>query len=348
MHLKQRIASFVALGLQIKGITDGFESGKDDEFENLLWRCSNSNPWFTAENIIRALNGISELTEEEKLKNWLSKYSIPDEIKQQKVGVIMAGNIPLAGFHDLMCILLTGNHCVARLSADDQMLLPWLVSLMTPEIQSLISIERERIPNTNAIIATGSNNSSRYFEYYFKSKPHIIRKNRHSVAVLTGNETEADYAKLSEDIFLYFGLGCRSITKLYVPENWSPESFFTIAQNWKHLMNHSRYSNNYEYQKAVFLVNSQQHWDPGFMLMKEDERIYSPVSVVNYQVYTSIKSVLNELDQAKDQLQCIVCKDNEFVPKSIPLGMAQHPGPEVFADHIDTIDFLLKLNANQV
>jgi len=344
MHLKQRIDYFVALGHRIKAITDSFDAGyADDSFQNILFKCQNTNPWFNAMNIIQALKGITHLTERNAIEQWLSFYEIPEKSTPLRIGVIMAGNIPLAGFHDFMCTVISGNHCVARLSSDDKILLPWLLQLIPNEIESYFSLSEGRLPDSQAIIATGSNNSSRYFEYYFKSKPHIIRKNRHSVAVLNGFETESDYRNLADDIFLYFGLGCRSITKLYVPENWNPEAFFTAAQTWKHLMNHNRYVNNYEYQKAVFLVNSQAHWDPGFMLMKEDQRIYSPVSVIHYQPYTSHQKLIEELQSLRDQVQCIVCKEPESIPISIAFGEAQKPGPEVYADHIDTLAFLLRL-----
>lgn len=256
----------------------------------------------------------------------------------------MAGNIPLVGFHDLLSVLITGNKALVKLASNDKKILPILIQYLIkiePEFCNMVEFTEEKLTNFDAVIATGSNNSARYFEYYFGKYPHIIRKNRNSVAVLTGNETQEELALLGKDIFQYFGLGCRSVSKIFVPRNYNFELFFKAVYPYSNLLDYKKYSNNYDYNKAVYLMSLFPILDNGFLLLKEDFSYTSPIATLFYEYYDSLQELINKLAADKDQLQCIV--SNEMILNSIPFGSTQSPDLWDYADGIDTIDFLLKL-----
>lgn len=312
------------------------------------------NNWFTAEYVTNAVNAWADELTEVKLNKWLDKYqsqpkSQPQPQPQpqpQKVAIIMAGNIPFVGLHDLLAVLAAGHKAIVKLSSDDNILMKWAINALleiAPEWNDRIEISEERLPKDfDAVIATGSNNTNRYFEQYFKGKPSLLRKSRTSVAVLTGNETPEDLQKLGADIFTYFGLGCRNVSKLFIPADYEIGTFYEgIADFYDHI-NHNKYANNYTYHKAILLMNLTKHLDNNFLLLKEDEQIASPLGVMYYQRYTSLDEVKTYLQTHAEEIQCVVSKQQ--IGNSVPFGKAQEPELTDYADGVDTMQFLLGLN----
>lgn len=331
MKLQQRIEAFAKLSDYLKN---------QDEDELKLWyaNAQSLNPWFTEENVKLALGGTITYCNKENLNNWTKNYSLePKESK--KVGVVMAGNIPLVGFHDFLSVLISGHSISVKTSSKDEYLIK-LVSKKLIEIEPFFSkkIEfTERLGNVDAYIATGSDNSARYFEQYFSKKPNIIRKNRSSIAVLKGDESNEELDNLTDDIFQYFGLGCRNITFLMIPEKYDWEPFFEACKKWKSTIHHSKYLNNYEYSRSVLLVKQVPHLDNGFLIVKNDEALNSSISVLNYISYTSHDEIEKLINSKKEQIQCVVGKGY------LPFGSAQKPNLWDYADRVDTLEFLSNL-----
>lgn len=340
MQLNKRINAFAELGKFLKKIA---AENAGFEVENTFRKAEAENGWFTLQNIKFSLNSWGETLSEENIQQWISKYN-RTETTPKTISIVMAGNIPLVGFHDFLSVLITGNKVLAKLSSNDKTLLPFLADYLIsvePEFENLIEFSEGKLKDFDAVIATGSNNTSRYFEHYFGKYPHIIRKNRNSVAVLTGTETHTELAALSDDIFRYFGLGCRNVSKLYVPENYKFETFFEAMFQWKEIINNNKYINNYDYNKAVYLMDSLQLLDNGYMLLKEDTGFSSPISVVFYEKYAGLEKLHRKLHDASENIQCTV--SNAGLPNEISFGKAQNPALWEYADGVDTVDFLLKL-----
>ncbi len=299
------------------------------------------NGWFVPENSLLSLEKIAEkYLDFDKLTRFLDKYK---EINtKKKIGVVMAGNVPAVGFHDALCVLLSGHKLLAKLSKDDTPLMLFVLETLKelePAFEDMIQIV-ERINEADAYIATGSDNTARYFEYYFAQKPHIIRKNRTAVAVLDGQESGEDLAGLSEDILRYFGLGCRNVSKLYVPPGYDFSKVYEVLENQRDFYaNHHKFFNNYEYNRSILLVNGTPHYDNGFLMFTESVAMVSPLSVVYYETYQSLPQLTTELDAQKEKIQCIVA-DPEKLPGAVPFGQAQSPGLADFADSVDTMAFL--------
>ncbi|CDF79157.1 acyl-CoA reductase [Formosa agariphila KMM 3901] len=256
----------------------------------------------------------------------------------------MAGNIPLVGFHDFISVLMSGHDVVVKQSSNDKHLLPYLAKYLEyvePEFKSKINFVEGTLENFDAVIATGSDNTARYFEYYFKDKPSIIRKNRNSVAVLTGTETPEELEGLADDIFRYYGLGCRNVSKLYVPENYDFQGFFHAMYKWNHVINDHKYANNYDYNKAVYLMSEFEMLENGFLMIKEDKSFSSPIATVFYEYYNDVNELKTELISKKSDIQCIVSKD--FIDYEIVFGNTQSPDLWDYADNVDTMGFLLKI-----
>jgi hypothetical protein len=338
MRLEERISAFVALGIRIK------ELGPEI-LEELQWRAKNGNNWFTGESIIQALQGISHMLDSNKVQQWTESYSLSQESSSLRVGILMAGNIPAVGFHDLMCVLLSGHIASIKLSSSDTVLMKWLISLLIEldaRFEERIEIQ-EMLKGKDAYIATGSDNSARYFNYYFGKYPNIIRQNRTSVGVLLGDETVPDYLKLGKDIFQYYGLGCRNVSKIYLKDPAQLQEFLGAIEVFNSAASHHKYNNNYDYNKSILLVNREDHLDNGFLILKESAALVSPIAVLFYEVYRD-ESHLNELIQVNSaKIQCIVSKNGEF-QGSIPFGTAQQPELWDYADGVDTLDFLSKLD----
>lgn len=307
------------------------------------------NPWYTHSHVVYAIQSIAGMLQAEKIHTWLEPYFNDFNKKPPaKVVAVMAGNIPLVGFHDFLCILITGNCFIGKLSSQDNKLLPALGEVLIeiePGFKDDIKFTEEVVSGFDAIIATGSNNTSRYFEYYFGKYPNIIRKNRNGVAVLTGNETEADLEELGKDIFLYFGLGCRNVSKLCIPKGFSLKKVFPRFEKYSYVVENHKYRNNYDYFKSIFLVNNDSFEDNGFALFKKEKQLSSPVSVLYFKEYDTVEKLNMNLQSERDNIQCVVSKAKE-IENAIPPGTSQSPELWDYADNINTIEFLLDLKNN--
>ncbi len=312
-----------------------------EDFENLIQLSQSHNGWYTPENVYFSIRSWANALTEENLRQWISAYNFESN-KPKKVGLIVAGNIPLVGFHDFLSVLISGNSVLIKTSSNDQFLLPFLAKYLIsidPELYNRITFVEGKLENFDTVIATGSNNTARYFEYYFKDKPSIIRKNRNSVAVLNGEETKEQLVALGEDIFRYFGLGCRNVSKLFVPKGYSFNAFFEAIFEYQEVIQYEKYANNYDYNKAVFLMSNFKLLDNGFLTLKEDSSFSSPISSVFYEFYENLEDLKLRLDSESDQIQCIV--SNNLIENSIDFGQTQRPNLWDYADNVDTISFLL-------
>jgi hypothetical protein len=310
----------------------------DVDFELLIKKSEIENPWFTAENQKFALRQWADLLTEQNINNWLKEYSISKTSK--RVGLILAGNIPLVGFHDVISVILSNHIPVIKLSSKDRYMIPFLLKKWNEFSDGNVKFEFvEKLENFDAVIATGSNNTARYLEYYFKNHLHIIRKNRTSIAVLKGDETEDELRLLAEDIFRYFGLGCRNVTRLFIPQDYVIDRLFESFLDFQDIINHNKYANNYDYNRAVYLLNQEKFWDNNFVMLKEDEKLFSPLSVINFSRYSSLDEVKNFIAENEENIQCIVAK-KELELDSVALGKAQNPGLNTYADNVDTMKFL--------
>ncbi len=318
----------------------------DEELFALINDEHHYNAWFTPASVEQAVKAIGNMLNKQDLLTWLSNYDPDTDKESKKIGLILAGNIPLVGFHDVLCVLATGNHALIKSSTQDARLIKYVLNMLV-SIDSAFKEQYtfvERLEKFDAIIATGSNNTSRYFEYYFSKVPNIIRKNRNSVAVLTGDETAEQLHKLGHDIFDYYGLGCRNVSKLLVPKDYDFVPFFEAIESYHSIITHHKYNNNYDYNKSIYLVNRDKHLDNGFLLVKEDERMVSPLAMVFYESYEDIKAVEALLSRESESLQCIVSTAALNVSNQVvDFGQSQQPALWDYADGIDTMDFLTKL-----
>ena len=332
MNLQQRIDLLVKLGEYIKSDNTFLQQAKEN--------AGRQNGWFIPAFIDLSINNIaSSFLQRDKLNAWTKAYQLQDEnTSPKKVGIVMAGNIPLVGFHDLLCVFITGHIAYVKLSSKDQVLLKHLVETMTSwneELTQLIFFS-DMLKGCDAYIATGSNNSAGHFAYYFGKYPNIIRRNRTSVAVLTGKETSEELEKLADDVYLYFGLGCRNVTKVFVPDNYDFIPLLTIFKKYNYLADHHKYKNNYDYNLAILLLNKKVYMSNESVLLIEDVSAFSPISQLNYEYYSN-ENELTESLQQNDELQCIVGKN------LVPFGHSQNPALEDYADGVDTMRFLLSL-----
>ncbi|KIA90531.1 acyl-CoA reductase [Kaistella jeonii] len=341
MNREKQISGLSQLSFYIKSFLETKPENfneSDEKFAALLRKSEIENSWFTQESQRFALNQWADLLTEKNLNDWLSKYR-PSNIPK-KVGLILAGNIPMVGFHDIISVILSQNIALIKLSSKDKTLLPFLLSKWQEFSEGNIQYEFvERLTDFDAVIATGSNNTARYLEYYFKDHLSIIRKNRTSIAVLKGDETESELQLLAEDIFRYYGLGCRNVTRLFIPEDFVIDALFENFLNFKEVINHNKYANNYEYNRAIYLLNQERFWDNNFVMLKEDEALFSPLSVLNFTRYKNLDEVKNFIEENEKDIQAIVAKP-ELGLDSIGLGEAQNPDLNCFADNVNTLEFL--------
>lgn len=335
---ENRIAAIGKLG--------NFMLHKDDELQVLIDSAQHRNGWFTPEEVNKAIVANGEMLKESDLTNWLSEYHITSDNPKQ-VGVILAGNLPLVGFHDVLAVLLTGNIALIKLSSQDEILIPFLLKKLKeiePEFTDQIKFV-ERLVDFDAVIATGSNNSSRYFDYYFSKVPNIIRKNRNSIALLSGSETKEELHQLGDDIFDYYGLGCRNVSKLLVPKDYNFVPFFEAIEPFNQILNHHKYQNNYDYNKSIYLINKNKHFDNGFLLVTESEKLTSPLAAVFYQEYESERKAVEYINEEQGNIQVVVTNMNiNFDASNVKIGESQSPKLWDYADGVDTIAFLTALN----
>jgi hypothetical protein len=330
MNLQMRIDLAAQLGEYI--LSDSAE------WQEAKRKASLTNPWFTPEFIDLAEGNITKnFLDKEKLRSWTSSYKL-GSVHPKKIGIVMAGNIPLVGFHDLLSVFISGNKPIIKASSKDEILIRHLVHKLiewNKELNELI-VFQEMLKGCDAYIATGSNNSARYFEYYFKKYPHIIRRNRTSVAILNGNETAKELEELADDVHLYFGMGCRNVTKIFIPKDYDFIPLLTAFKKYDHFKDHHKYRNNYDYNLALHILNGKFYMANESIILLESPSIFSPISQLNYEFYTDKNSIEESL-RTMDDLQCAVGHDH------IPFGQAQLPSLTDYADGIDTINFLIKL-----
>lgn len=333
MELSDRIAAFSSLGKRLHSLST-------EEIKELSAKAQTQNGWFTERNVSNALEGLAYMLDEQKLTEWANRYAIGEAIPKI-VGIVMAGNIPMVGFHDLLCVLISGHYAAIKPSSDDgiltQAIIDWLLEI-EPRFKKNLEL-REKLTNIDAVIATGSDNTSRYFEYYFKDIPHIIRKNRTSVAILTGDESAEDLQQLGVDIFSYFGLGCRNVSKIFTPKGYDLTKVFPHWEPYTDLVHHHKYRNNYDYYKSIYLVNKTPHLDTGFLLTVSTDEMVSPISVLYHQEYEDLSQLEQVLDTYEDKIQCKVGSNRPL----IPFGKAQRPELWDYADNIDVVQFLTQL-----
>jgi hypothetical protein len=352
MTIQERKSAFEKLGTFLSQFTTNGINKKDNILHNDLFfdvfnmqikRAQEYNGWFTLENVLFSLESWSKALTKQNLDNWTNNYSF-EEKEAKTIAIVMAGNIPLVGFHDFLSVLISGNNVLAKLSSNDKHFIPLAAKYLEyvePEFKGKIVFTEKKLEGFDAVIATGSDNTARYFDYYFGKHPHIIRKNRNTVAVLSGNESHETLEKMSDDIFRYFGLGCRSISKVFLPKGYDLDNIFKAAFKHKDLVNYPRYANNYDYNKAVYLMSLFDLRENGFLMLKEDESYSSPISSLFYETYENLEDLKKKLTNDKDKIQCITSELN--IDQAIPLGKTQEPQLWDYADNVDTVDFLLKL-----
>jgi hypothetical protein len=337
MTLNNRIHAFVQLGNYLKN------NLHSEELQEIIHLAYVKNKWFEKENIQKAIEGIVFMLDENKMVEWLSNYKI-ENTSPKNVGIVMAGNIPMVGFHDLLTVLISGNKAKVKFSSSDTVLMQFLADKLiaiNPEFSDFIEI-KDRLTEIDLVIATGSDNTAKQFEYYFSKIPRIIRRNRTSVAVLSGHETTAELKQLGNDIFMYFGLGCRNVTKLYVPENYVFDFLFESIIDFANVLYNNKYVNNYEYNRAIYLLGNETFLDNNFVMIRESENLFSPVGVIHFEYYKDLSELNKKLETNKESIQCIVSNATLGI-KTIPFGKSQMPEVWDYADGVDTMDFLMKV-----
>ena len=346
MNLNNRITLFVKLGRFFSDyINNNLESLEKNKFDEVINKSILHNHFFSKKNILKSLESWSNVLTKNSINSFLSNYMIKIKKTEKKIAVIMAGNIPLVGFHDFFCIILSGNFAILKLSSKDSHLFKFILSFLikeNPDFDTKFDIVENKLKVFDAVIATGNNISANQFELYFKKYPKIIRRNRHSIAILNGNETKNEIELLANDIFYYYGLGCRNISKIFIPNNYNLDILFKSFVSWNEVINKNSYANNYNYYRAIYLLNKENFFDNGFILLKESEKIGSPVGTIYFEYYKSDNQIKEMIKKNHEKIQCIVSNNN--YPKTIKFGETQMPNLNDFADDIDTFNFLLKLN----
>lgn len=330
MKLTERIESIAATGAIIESMPA--------DLQEVLQKTEAGNRWFTEMHCRLMLkNFTNAFLNAEKLQQWAFPYGeLPDGGKT--IGLVLAGNVPYVGMHDLLCVLMSGHRAMVKLSSKDLYFFPWWHNTLT-EINPAFAyriVFAERLENFDAVIATGSNNSSRYFEYYFGKYPHIIRKNRTSVAIITGNESDEQLKLLGRDVFYFYGLGCRNVSKLFVPRDFNVERIFPLWEDFNYVQDNNKYKNNYDYNRALLLLNNTPHLANDFFMLVETPDLFSPLSTVYYERYDNAEALQEKINAIGDQLQCVVAN----ATGNTPFGQTQFPALADYADHVDTMQFL--------
>lgn len=339
MTIVERIKSLVLLGEVLNDL-------ETSDVRNVLLKAEIENPWFTQQYIHQSLSAIrDQYLSEQALNKLVTNYHLDENIEIKRVGIILAGNIPLVGFHDILCCFLAGHYALLKYSDKDKVLMKWLVNLLKEIDPRTIDYftEVEKLQNYEAAIATGSNTAATHFEYYFRHVPHLIRKNRNSIAVLSGSETKDQLQKLGIDVFSYFGLGCRNVSMIYVPEGYEIRQLFTAFDSFKEMVNHNKYKNNFDYNHALMLLNKEDFLQNEFLILKKSEQIISRIASLHYQYYQDLASLSKNLVLKKDEIQCVISQIKIDGFKTVEFGSAQSPAIDDYADGVDTMQFLLSL-----
>jgi len=341
MNVEERIKILCSFGDDIAEICEGNNNNGFPGFDKI----KAYNPWFTEDNVKFCLSNWHTQLGKVNLEKFCSGYNIDNNFSNLRVAIVMAGNIPMVGFHDFVCAFLCGVKIIAKLSSKDNVLTKWAIDSITaksPLLENRISHTEDQFSNFDAVIATGSNNTNRYFEYYFGKYNKILRHNRNSIAIITGDETDDDLKKLADDVFLYFGLGCRSISKLYLPKGYDFNRMGKAFQKYADIINHNKYNNNYSYQYAVLGMNKIEHVNFGNLLLTEKKDLNSPIGILHFEYYGSLDSIKADIERQADNIQCIAAK-NKIFDNCISFGETQKPNINNFADNIDTIKFITGL-----
>lgn len=327
---------------KLRAGTKSFASGNQPE---AFYEAMTHNKWFTKENIIVSINALAEMISDENTVNeWLAKYPEPSS-DPKKILLILAGNIPAVGFHDVLCTLLSGHSAEIKLSSDDKFLIPWMLrnaEKYFPEWTDRIHYHEGLIQNFDGVIATGSNQSAKTFKSYFSAKPHIIRHSRSSIAVINNNDSDEDLKKLGDDVFMYFGLGCRNVSLIFLPQGFDKQRLFDAFLSWKDLEYHNAFANNYVYYKGYFSLSKEEPLDGSFYLLRENMSTAAPVAVLHYTEYTHINDVKKYIAENEEHIQCIVSAENNL-ENAVKPGQAQFPRIDEYADGVDTMKFLAEL-----
>ncbi len=338
MQIGDRIKALIQLGEQLRE--------KDEFLDALMHRTEFHNPWFTKDNQRLAVQAIAnQMLQPEKLEAWLGPYNVSKASTRQTIGLVMAGNIPLVGFHDWLCVFAAGHRAQVKLSGKDPYLFPYVIRLLE-KINPDTAVYTEIVPQLqgfDAVIATGSNNSARYFEAYFQSYPHIIRRNRHGVGVLTGGESIEDIRRLGVDIFRYFGLGCRNVSKLYLPRGYAFQPLLETLHEYRAIIQHTKYKNNFDYNYALLELNKTPYLNNGCLILLEDKSLSSRIATLHYEYYDDPTALEDMLHQQADHIQCIIAAEDGLAQRTYSFGQAQYPELWDYADGVDTVEFLKDL-----
>lgn len=339
MNLEKRIDALIKLGNHLLG--------KDEFLEAIMHRTQYHNPWFTIENQQMAIQAIAnEMLQPGKLKSWISRYELREPVHPRVIGQVMAGNIPLVGFHDLLCVFVTGHKSRIKLSEKDPYILPYLLKLLEsfePGAGDYFEIV-DVMKGFEGVIATGSNNSARYFEAYFGKYPHIIRKNRNAVAVLNGKESSEELLALGKDIFRYFGLGCRNVSKILVPQGYEFEPLLESLHEYRDMILHHKYKHNFDYNFALMMMNRTPFMNNGCIILTENPSIPSRIAMLHYEYYQDRTELPHRLESEQAEIQCVIAGEDIDGIDVIPFGKSQEPGLADYADGVDVIRFLSALS----
>jgi Acyl-CoA reductase (LuxC) len=337
MTLSERIECLAALGERLLQPSEHLDA--------VIRRTAFKNPWFVEKNQRKAIKAIAtHFLDKGKLEHWVAYYTFPTGVVPKKVALILAGNIPLVGFHDILCVFISGNIAKIKISDKDPYLLPYILAVLKeidPKTADFFEITEGFLKNFDTVIATGSNNSARYFDAYFGKYPHIIRKNRNAVAILRGSETGRDLDLLGEDVFTYFGLGCRNVSKIYVPTGYNFHPLLEAFHEFRDIVNHDKYKNNFDYNFTLLILNKVKHEANGCILMRESTDLASPIAVLYFEYYADLTDLKINLWQRRDEIQLIVAKEKVEGLPTFYFGEAQKPSLIDYADGVDTLSFLL-------
>ena len=336
--LKNRIKALEKLGRYLSHISE--EDSQYEPFFDAIDRAQLQNAWFEKKACIEAIKSWGAALQPNNINQWESKYQLKENNAPKTIAVIMAGNIPLVGLHDLVSIWISGNKALVKCASKDNILIPFIVSF-DPLFQSHTTFTDKQLVGFDAVIATGSNNAARYFDYYFSKYPHIIRKNKNGIAVLDGSETQDDMTNLGKDMLQYYGLGCRNVSKLYLPKGFDLNMIFGGLFPYANIIEMNKYANNYDYNKAVYLMSEFEFVENGFFMLREEQAISSPIATGHYEFYDALEPLKSHLQEQQESIQCVV--SNTDIEGAIPFGEAQNPQLWDYADGVDTLEFLKNL-----